>query len=111
MLYLYLCPVEPRKTREAAKNGAEPLENGNGKKNTQDQLKQTKVEEESVDQKRDPAEGKEIPAAEANKLEEKQFDVRGVSSCFCDLLMRSMSNLFLLLAGEDQESDFSFGQN
>uniref|UniRef100_A0A7N6A3T1 GOST seven transmembrane domain-containing protein n=1 Tax=Anabas testudineus TaxID=64144 RepID=A0A7N6A3T1_ANATE len=59
-------------TREAAKNGAEPLENGNGKKNTQDQLKQTKVEEESVDQKRDPAEGKEIPAAEANKLEEKQ---------------------------------------
>ncbi|XP_026215042.1 protein GPR108 isoform X1 [Anabas testudineus] len=65
----------PRKTREAAKNGAEPLENGNGKKNTQDQLKQTKVEEESVDQKRDPAEGKEIPAAEANKLEEKQFDL------------------------------------
>uniref|UniRef100_A0A7N6A2L4 GOST seven transmembrane domain-containing protein n=1 Tax=Anabas testudineus TaxID=64144 RepID=A0A7N6A2L4_ANATE len=55
-------------TREAAKNGAEPLENGNGKKNTQDQLKQTKVEEESVDQKRDPAEGKEIPAAEFHMI-------------------------------------------
>lgn len=62
-LYLYLCPVGQRKTREASKDGAKPSD-----AKPQDQSNHTEKDVEPVDQKTDQSKG------------EDQFNVRSVSA-------------------------------
>lgn len=114
-------PVGQRKTREAPDNPADKpnvdksSDNGNIKADkTVDELGQKKMVDKPVDQKKDQAEEKPKPTEEAKKAEEIEFQVRQclcVCLCLCDLFMKSVSNLYLLLAEEDQPDDFGFGQS
>lgn len=75
-------------------------------------LKEDKNDKKPDEQKKDE-QAKEEPASavEAKKTEENIFDVRVVCVIVCDLFKNSVSDLFLLLAEEDQPTDFSFGQS
>ena len=116
-----MCPVPAflsaglRKTREEpanaanAPNGNKPSTNGDKKADDPDnKLNQDEKDDKSVEP------NKEVQKEEKPEVGETEFQVKGVlcaGFCLCHLFIKSVSNLYLLLAWEEQTTDFGSGQS
>ena len=112
-----MVPVGQRKSREAPANPAAKPEDTVEKSADKTggdvaEEKKNKEPEEHKEEKKEHTEEKPVPAVEAKKVTENEFQVRDVCVSVCVIYSWNPFLIsYFLPAGKDKPTDFSFGQN